>query len=608
MRSAAKYIWLVVAVFFIVGFLLLETSGLLGGTAGVTPSTVVGRVNGEEITYAQWDNSYRELSEGRRRQSSAPLSLDDDQALRDQAFEQIVNDLLLRQEYTRRGIRVSDAEIIQAAQSLPPRELMQNPDFQTEGQFDPAKYQRFLTSPVARQQGALAYLENYYRNELPRLKLYDQIAAGVYVTDAQLWRLFQDQNDSAQVTLVRLGTETVPDSAVTVSDDEVRAYFERHREAFRRPGRAVVSVVTLPRVVTAADSAATRSRLAALREDIVAGRRSFEDVAKAESSDSGSAVNGGLLPPSTRGRFVREFDDAAFALRKGEISSPVLTQFGVHLIKLEDRKGDTVTLRHILLPIRQSDSSATVTDRRADELARIAGAESAQRFDSAARAMGLRALQLQAVEGQPLNAGGRQIPSVSAWAFGGAIPGEISDLYDSEDAYFIARLDSLQLGGEPTLDRARDEIRDYLRSMKKAESLLPAAQQLAQEAARTSLESAASARGLRTVTTPLFTRISGAAVIGRLNPAVGAAFALPVGAIGEPVKTMDGVFVIRVDRKVPADRAAFEAQKALVKPNLVQQLRQQQVQAFLEGLRREADIEDNRREINAAARRLDVES
>lgn len=608
MRSAAKYIWLIVAVFFVVGFLLLETSGLLGGAAGVTPSTVVGSVNGENITYAQWENTYRELSEARRRQGSAALTLDEDQALRDQAFEQIVNDLLLRQEYTRRGIRVSDAEIIQAAQSLPPRELMQNPDFQTEGQFDPQKYQRFLSSPVARQQGALTYLENYYRNELPRLKLYDQIAAGVYVTDAQLWRLFQDQNDSVQVTLVRFGTETIADSAVTVSDDSVRAYFERHREAFRRQGRAVVSVVALPRTVTAADTAAARQSIAALRDDIVAGRRTFEDVARAESSDSSSAVNGGLLPPSTRGRFVPEFDEAAFRLRKGEISPPVLTQFGLHLIRLEDRKGDTVTLRHVLLPIRQSDSTASATDRRADELARIAGAESPQRFDSAARAMGLRAIQAQAIEGQPVNVDGRQIPSVSAWAFGGAQPGEISDLYDSEEAYYIARLDTLQLGGEPALDRARDEIRGYLRTLAKAERLLPAAQQLAEEAARTSLEAAARARGLQTFQTPLFTRVSGAPVIGRLNPAVGAAFALPVGAIGAPVKTMDGVFVLRVDRKVTADRAAFEAQKNLVKPNLVQQLRQQQVQGFLEGLRRSADIEDNRRDINAAARRLESES
>ena len=73
-----------------------------------------------------------------------------------------------------------------------------------------------------------------------------------------------------------------------------------------------------------------------------------------------------------KGRFVPEFENAAYALKVGEISEPVLTPFGYHLIKVDEHKGDTIAIRHILLPITQSDSAATATDRRADELAKIA--------------------------------------------------------------------------------------------------------------------------------------------------------------------------------------------------------------------------------------------
>ncbi len=70
----------------------------------------------------------------------------------------------------------------------------------------------------------------------------------------------------------------------------------------------------------------------------------------------------------------------------GEVSQPVLTQFGYHLIKVDSRKGDTLTMRHILLRIQQSDSSATRSDRLADSLSRMAAAqESPAKFDSAAK-------------------------------------------------------------------------------------------------------------------------------------------------------------------------------------------------------------------------------
>src|SRR4029078_8769841 len=107
------------------------------------------------------------------------ISLDERQRLMDQAFDQLVTDALLRQEYRRRGITVTDDEILQAARYSTPPGLMQSPDLQTDGQFDPAKYQRFLASPLARQQGLLYQLEQYYRTEIPQEKIFCQAAGEV---------------------------------------------------------------------------------------------------------------------------------------------------------------------------------------------------------------------------------------------------------------------------------------------------------------------------------------------------------------------------------------------------------------------------------------------
>jgi len=480
---------------------------------------------------------------------------------------------------------------------------MQSPDLQTEGQFDPAKYQRFLQSPMARQQGLLYQLEQYYRTEIPKEKLFDQIANDVYISNEELWRRWQDSHDSAEVSFVAFEPDRIQDSAVRVSDDEIRAYYDTHKKIFERPARARVSIIIIPRAVTAADSAAVRAHALALRARILGGEK-FEDVARAESADSVSAANGGAMGSAPKGRFVAPFEAAAYALKPGEISQPVLTQFGYHIIRLDSRKGDSLTVHHILLRIQQSDSAAARTDRRADSLARMAAsADQPAKFDSAARVLQIPILRAQAIEGNSLTINGQYIPSVGPWAFEGTKPGETSELFDAEDGYYLARLDSLTPGGTLSLDNAKQDIRAYLMRQKKIDALIPQATNFAKVAAASSLESAAKLMNMEVVKTKPFTRVTGVPELAQLPEAVGAAFTLPPHVVSAPVKASGGVVVERVDNRVPASRAAFEAQKNALRQQDLQQLRQQRVREFLANLRSVAKIDDRRKQVEASARR-----
>ncbi|MFN2638012.1 MAG: peptidyl-prolyl cis-trans isomerase [Gemmatimonadaceae bacterium] len=602
MRASAKYIWIIIVVLFVGGFLLAQTSGLLG-RAPVTTTTAVAKVNGEEILATTWYQATQALEQEASQRSGATITLDERQRLEDQAFDQLVNEALLRQEYRRRGITVTDDEILEAARFNPPPQLMQSPDLQTDGRFDPDKYQRFLRSPLARQEGLLYQLENYYRNEIPKEKLFDQIASSVYVTDEELWRKWQDVHDSAQVSFVAFDPDRVSDSSVRVSDDEIRGYYDTHKKLFERPGRAKVSVLIIPRVVNAQDSAAVRAHALELRSRIIGGEK-FEDIARAESVDSASAVNGGSLGRGGKGRFVAPFETAAYALKPGEISQPVLTQFGYHLIRVDERKGDTIALRHILLKIQQSDSAAAQTDRRADSLSRIAASsDQPAKFDEAARTLHIPVLKAQAIEGNALTVDGRYIPSVGPWAFQGAHPGETSELFDSEDGYYLARLDSLTKGGPLGLDQAKADIRTYLIRQKKVDLLVPQARNFAKVAAGGTLESAARLLNMQLIKTAPFTRITGVPELARLPEAVGAAFTLPLRVVSEPLRSLNGVVVERVDARYPANRAAFEAQKPALKQQEVQNLRRQRVTDYLANLRAAAKIDDKRKQIEASTRR-----
>src|SRR5439155_507341 len=123
-----------------------------------------------------------------------------------------------------------------------------------------------------------------------------QVASDVYVTDEQLWRRFQDQHDSAQTSFVAFDPDRISDSAVRLSDDEVRAYYDTHKKLFDRPGTAKVSIIIIPRAVRAADAAAART-----------GRRADSLARIAASSDQPS-----------------KFDDAARTLHIPVIKSSVV--------------------------------------------------------------------------------------------------------------------------------------------------------------------------------------------------------------------------------------------------------------------------------------------
>ena len=598
-----KVVFGIIFATFVFFYLFAETSGLSG--RGISLGTSVGTVDGVDIRYDRWESQVRALSaQEQQRRGAGSLTEDDRRRIEDIAFQQIVDSILLAREYERRGITVTDREIQYAAMAMPHPDLAQNPDLQTEGRFDPEKYQRLLQSPMARQQGLTQFLEQYYRTEIPRQKLFEQIAAGVYLTDARLWRIWQDERDSARVSYVALRPATVADSAVRITDDEVRRYFDDHREDFaERQGRAVLSLIAMPRPITAADSAETRQRALALREEIVGGVP-FDSVARRESSDSASAAQGGLLGTVARGTFPPDFERAAFALRPGEISQPALSPVGYHLIKVDEKKGDSITVRHIQLPITQSDSSAQRITTLADSVADVAAAaEDPTRLDTAARRFNLPIARAVAVEGEPLMWNGRYVQDLGAWAFRGTRVGDVSDIVDAPEAFYLGRIDSLQPGGKVELADVRDEIRRILVNRKKVDYLEPRARRISDAVvAGKALEQAAQENGASVERTGMFTRVSLVPGVGRLNEAVGAAFGLPVGATSIPVKTEDGVFVLRVDSRVNADRAAWEAQKDQQRQQLLLRLRRQRIQDFVTALRKEADVDDRRSEVQAMTR------
>jgi peptidyl-prolyl cis-trans isomerase D len=603
MRASAKWIMGVVAVLF-VGWMIYGYGMDIVGRGAAAPN-VLAKVNGRTIDAQTFYQAVRSEQERRRAQNAPiPTTMEDQQQLEDAVLEQLIQNIVIQDELRRRGITITDQEVIEAARTSPPPEVLELPQFQTDGQFDLQKYQRFVASSADR--GFLLALEARYRDELPRVKLYEQLVTGVYVSDAQLWQQYRDRNDSVTIAVLQLNPQSAaPDSAGRVTDAEVAAYYDSHRDEFRQPATAHLSFIAVSRRPTASDSAAALERARAVRQEILDGA-DFADVAARESADSVSRANGGDLGETPRGAFVPAFESAALALRPGQISEPVQTQFGWHVIRLESRTDSSFRARHVLIPIEPYGEHLARVEAQADTLDLFAAEqEDPAALDRVADRLGVPVAQAPALlEGTRLQLGRFLIGDAGVWAFGGAQPGELSPVVETEWAYYVFRLDSLQPEGIPPLDRVRDQVQRLTVVAKQREALKGIGAEIAALIhGGTSLEAIAEQRGLAVRTLGPFTRHTPPPALQGNPEVAGAAFGLRVGETGGPIATPFATFFLRPIRKTVADSATFVAQREPLRAQAIRQARQERIQLVLTSLREAAKVDDRRKALIEAQRK-----
>ncbi|HEX9250277.1 MAG TPA: SurA N-terminal domain-containing protein, partial [Gemmatimonadaceae bacterium] len=444
MHANAKWVFYILAISFVAWLALGQVMSILGPSGNV-----VLRVNGREYQITEYQQRVQVATEQYRQQTgAAPMTREDEQQIADQVINQMVQETLLQQEYRRLGIRVSDDEVREIAATSPPPEVMRDPQFQTDSQFDIRKWQQFLRTTTDRQ--LLVQIEAMYRDQIPRIKLAQYLTADVYISDAKLWRIYKDQHDSVTTASLAIWPYAIPDSSA-VTDAEIAAYVANHPDDFKRPAVAYVRFVALPRLPNAADSAAARAHVARVRAELARGAK-FEDIAKRESSDTVSGHRGGDLgwvkkdDPS----FDAQFRAGMHSLKPGQVSAPVATQFGYHLIRIDQVKGDSVKVRHILIPVALQGDHLEQVEARADTLERIAAERTNPTvLDSAARRLALQVSPTyQIIQGERFNLGRYVIPDVSVWAFEAPV-GETSPVIEGQPAYYVFRLDSVTPAGVP---------------------------------------------------------------------------------------------------------------------------------------------------------------
>jgi peptidyl-prolyl cis-trans isomerase D len=590
MRDNMKWIMALTAITFVGLMVFGWGMDITGRTSADATGGELGRVDGEPISYQEWNTVVQNMYEARQRQGG-PINAAVNKQIQQDAWDQLVMQKLVGQELRRRGIDVTESEVRQAARFAPPPEFMNNPAFQTNGQFDLNKYHQVLQTQADDQ--LLMQLEAYYRELIPRSKLFYQATTGSFLPDGELWRMWKDGRDQARVKFIFFDPTTlIPDNRVTVAPRDVERYYREHKDDFEKPAHAQVKYVVIDRTPNATDSAAVRARTQQVRQELVGGAK-FEDVAKRESADSVSAAQGGNLGKIIKGgNTVPAFEQAVFSLPVNQLSEPVETRFGYHLIQVQKRTADTAEVRHILIPFKPQQAREDQLLTMADSLENL-GAD--QSLEEAARALGLPVQTGELEPGIAFLPGAGQVDDGGIWAFDEAEVGEVSEVFESPNAYYMLQLVERTEKGTRTLDEARPTITARLMLEKKSEE----ARQIARRAldrirSGGTIEQGAEAVGLKVQEAGPFTRLDFVPGMGRANAAVGTAFGMKPGQVSGVVEADGALFIIQTVELKEADRAEFEKQKVAQNQRVGQALSEQRWSQYLQALRDGAKIVDNR--------------
>lgn len=592
MRENTKWIMLITALAF-VGLMVFEWGMDFSGQSGAQlRGGEIGSIDGEPVTYDEYNVVYRQLYDQQQQaQQNEPLTPTQVRQIEDAAWERVVSNRLIERELERLELQATDEEVREAALNSPPPTFRNAAAFQTDGQFDLDKYHQYLSSPTTDPQ-VLRDLENYYRTIIPRNRLVQRISSGVYIPDAELWRMYRDQNATATVRYLALEPEQlVPDAAVSVSEQDIRQYYRQNEEDFRQPQQATVRYVTIDLSTTAEDTAAARQRALELRTEIQEGG-DFAAIARSESADRGSASQGGELGTFERGQMVGPFEDAVWSLPLGEVSEPVKTQYGFHLIEVQERTDSTAMARHILVPFELSREREDRLLARADSLEDLTETLS---FDAAAEQLGLQIREATIRKDQPFLPGVGDVGEGLNWAVYQAQPGDVSPLFESENQFYLFELLSstpervlsleeatptirLQLQRQEKLERARDIGRDIVDRVRQGQEL----------------ETVAAEHGLEPMQAGPFTRVDYVPGLGRANAAIGAAFGLEPGEYSAPVEANGRIYVLQLLDRTEASREQWQQQKQEQRMAMLSALEESRVQQYLEELREDAEIVDQR--------------
>ncbi len=608
----------------VLAFVFLYFPGFMDQTGGAgLPGGVVARVGGKEIELLDFQQVYSRQLQAYRLESGGEISEDvlRSLGLDRRILQQMIDANAALSEAERLGLEVSDAEVRER--------ILTFPAFQVDGRFiGEAGYRQLLQQQ--RPPLSPARFEEDVRNEILIERLQAAVTGWVRVSDAEVAEEHRRRNERVRVDVVafraadfrgeveaadgdvellfaeesaayevpekrRLRFLLVDQSAIfdglALSEDEARQYYDANLAQYRTPGRIRARHVLL-RVEEEDGDEAVAARAAELAAE-ARGGADFAALAREHSQDEVSAADGGDLGLFERGRMVPEFENAAFELAEGEISDPVRSPFGYHVIEVTEKQEEVTQPFDEVRAAIENTLKRERSSARATALARAIAAE-ASTPEELERAAAARGYELQesgfAARGEPiLGLGLAQEVSAQAFAID---PGAVAGPIATPSGPAFVTVTEIQEPYVPELDEVRDQVREDVIRKKS----LTLARERAAEAAETlraaagDFAAAAEEAGWTVGSSDLVTRGSALPEIGPNAAVEAVAFDMTPGSVSDAVEAGDAAVVVRLVEREEASAADLAENRGALRDELTSQRRARFFTAYMDNVKERLNI------------------
>ena len=616
-----KFVLLLTIVAFIATSVVYFGASSYSGSGGGPGGTAVATVNGEEIPAERYRRVYQSYLEYYRQIYKDRLTpeLAERLGISQQVIDALVQDALIVQQAEREGLRVTHEDIS--------AHLWKVPEFQEDGRFSQQRYQDVL------KRNRIDPNEFYatQKRVVQRRKVETLIKDGIRVSDDELRQAYGFRREKVRAVWAALDVQpllaqvTVPDGDVEpylkshqaqftrperrriqyavlstgafaqpIADADAEAYYKEHGAEFEKPRRARASHVLVRVPPTGGSEAENKSR--AKVDEVIKRARAGEDFAKLAreiSEDTATAAQGGDLGFVGPGEVVPQFEQAMFALKKGEISAePVRTPFGYHAIKVADvQEGGRQPFKEVAARIKEK-----LLAERSEKGARTKAEEArtpllgAKDFAGEARRSGFEVREATVARGDGLEGIGRD-EALEEAVFGLA-PGGVSTALKTAGGYAIVKVVESHPSGVPPLGDIKPQVVDAIKRERAEALALERARALVTAAKGGDLVAFGKREGFSTGETPLFSRTEppkgGAGLPGGV---LVAALQTAAGQLAEPVKTPTAVYVVKTLEREAPDLKGFEAERPELSRQVLEQKRTQAWESWVKGLQAAASIQ-----------------
>ncbi|MEJ5300280.1 MAG: SurA N-terminal domain-containing protein [Thermodesulforhabdaceae bacterium] len=565
------------------------------------------RIDDVYITWQQYAKAYEQLRDFYRRQLGKDFSEEmlSKFNVKQQALDLLIDRVLLLKKASELGISISPAELQETIKAIPA--------FQTNGQFDLRRYQLIL------QQNRMTpeIFEQELAQTLTLKKLEDLVVRQVTVSDKEVIDYVRMLKTDKQFLCIDVPWAKY-ESGISITDENLKAYYAAHEKLYEEPEKRKIAYVLFPlsdfaknvsitddelknyyeehrkdyhqdkavharHVLFRVDPDAPSEQVEAVRKkaqeilNLAKAGQDFATLAKNYSEDPGTAMNGGDLGYITESQVIKEFADAAFAMKAGEISDLVQTPFGFHIIKVEDVRPerdlpfDDVknNIKEKLTEIKARDEAYS----KAKEFADAAFAAKDIMQSAAKRGLVLVDVNEWLSVSQPLPAFPENTEVVKKLF---ELPDKgVSDVLEVKNGFIVAQVKAIQPPRIPGLDEIKDRVeKDYRREKAEEQALKEASSFLERARNAGSLEKVAAEINIKAEKSPFLNRLKpdiGFGVWGdELERLMDLTEAVPFTE--KPIKGMTGYKVCQwIDVKMP-DEKVVEDEAKRFKPMLVEQL------------------------------------